>query len=182
MRLVPSFLLVLAVQSGSALAVMDVEVLGGKGASLFDDGAGILKPSEADLASASFHIAPIALVPVAFGVETAYRTFDATFSGEPTIRMSGWSLAPELMTWIPGLTFSPYAKISTTAFSRFRGKSGVMEVRENSFVTQPGKGTTQISGGLRWSPLPTLSLLGEYRRNIRLSAERSLLFGLGAWL
>ena len=179
MRRLAFIVIIMATQSHTAWAVVDVEVLAGRGAAVAAE-AGGPKTSAADLTSASLHIAPLPLVPVAIGAAVTNRKYVTTFGGHEE-HVTRWTAGPEIMMWIPGFALSPYLKVSTSVVSKFTATSSD-EVRpaQTSSPTYPGSQETLFGGGLKWSPVPVFALLGEYRQNIRDSSQRTVLLGLGA--
>lgn len=116
------------------------------------------------------HLDPIPLVPIAFGLSLSH----VNFSGETDpAKLSfddivGQEYAAEVMAWVPiGLFgFKPYGKLGYTIGGNYKFK-GVLDAGSTA-STDPASYTytpsgTHLSIGLKWSPLPLIGILAEYK-------------------
>lgn len=168
-----------AMQSLPALAVVGVDVLAGRGSRIESADEGKTETKlDADVAAVSLNLSPIPVVPVSFGVEMGYKAF-ASESDAEKVNVKAWNVSPQLMAWIPGFSLSPFAKVSRAVYS----KAEVTSEHSNEVLSAGAKDSaTQIGGGLRWSPVPLLSVIAEYRQNAGKGDSKAVLGGVGVGL
>lgn len=179
MRTARFFAAVLMIQSASALAVVDVHVLAGK-KSYAADSANATAATSASAAVAAVHIAPIVMLPVALGIAATYQEFRTTFNEDSNAKIKMLTAGPELMAWIPGLAVAPYVKLTATAFNSFKLDANGSETASGERETNLSHSGMQIGAGLKWSPIPVMSALAEYRQNIGTPIAKSYLLGIAA--
>lgn len=157
--------MMLLLPAGSSYGFFDAQALVGKRKG--DVGKTSVDGDELTLA---VHLDPIPLVPVAFGLSLSH----VNFSGESDpAKLSfddivGQEYVAEVMAWVPiGLFgFKPYGKVGYTVGGNYKFK-GLVDAGSppstdpESYTYTPAG--THLSIGLKWSPLPLIGILAEYK-------------------
>lgn len=116
------------------------------------------------------HLDPIPLVPVAFGLSLSHVNFSgkndpAKLSFDDIV---GQEYVAEVMAWVPiGLFgFKPYGKLGYTVGGNYKLKDVVdpnstPSTNPEDYTYTPSG--THLSIGLKWSPLPLIGILAEYK-------------------
>ena len=150
--------------SNHALAIFDAQLLIGSRTQNLNY-SGIDKEATGSATKFAFHLDPIPLIPISFGVAIESTTYDVSISDHGLSELTGFHIIPEVRVWtptIPGLGISAYAKLGFSLDAAKGKTSQTIGGQEfSSDVTFVGQ-STHIVPGIAYSPLPLISILLEY--------------------
>ncbi|MGE0171268.1 MAG: hypothetical protein AB7T49_00710 [Oligoflexales bacterium] len=170
------------VAAPSAFGFIDVQIFGGQRTEMVEANRanGLDKSTEKTVA---LHIAPIPIVPVAFGGYFSQQRYDLNGDNDLNIKaIEGWTSGAEVMTWIPFDSLIPYVKLSRYIDSSYEVTQGD---QTNDAGTVLGGAKIdrglELGGGLKWTPYSIVSLLLEARDGLSEENDsRAYLLGLEA--
>ncbi len=113
--------------------------------------------------SVSAYLDPIPLVPVGFGLNYAMDTYSVTMAKHNLSELKGYTLAPEITAWLPLLDIKPFIKLGYILLGAYTGKSDytVLSTTTSYDLLYQSSGL-RYSAGLKYSPVPLVSLLLEF--------------------
>jgi hypothetical protein len=162
-----SLLMVFVLNSSSAFALFDGQLLIGQRRTAFSGNANseTINSSEVQLAA---HVDPIPLIPVSFGAYYLMHDYSVSKDGDvfSLSELKGSQIGLEVSAWlnIPTFDLNPYAKIGYTLLGNYKGNydNQVISADLTANVEQDFlvKGT-KLAAGLKWSPIAIVSGLFE---------------------
>jgi hypothetical protein len=155
--------------SSPAWALFNAQVLTGKRTTDFKASGAKAQSLEGDELKAAFHLDPIPLVPVGFGLSLSQLTWekvsDLTYGLYPFKKIEGTEISMEVEAWlpVPGLGLVPYGKIGYTLGGAYTGS---LESSTNGTLALKPAGT-YVALGLKYEFLMRLGVMVEYEKASR---------------
>ena len=148
--------------SSSAFALFEAQLLLGSRTQNLNY-TGMDKAATGSSTKFAFHLDPIPLIPISFGLALESVTYDVSVADNGLSELSGLHIVPELRVWTPSIAgISAYAKLGFS-IDASKGKTTQTVLGEDlsTDVTFVGQ-SMHIVPGISYSPLPLISLLLEY--------------------
>lgn len=153
------FLSLGVIKSPFALAIFDIQGQVGTRTGTFTstDTSATKTDIKATALRVGFHLDPIPLVPIAFGLGVEINDYDIK-----DVDLSGRALHPEILAWWPIGDFKPFIRLSY-AINTMTGTYSITngDVKSSVEITRIGRGL-HTGLGFKFSLVPSLALLGEY--------------------
>jgi hypothetical protein len=163
--------------SQSSLALIDGQLeVGPRNATWSQDGKSSKASSQ--VIRASFHLDPIPLVPVSFGLGAYSETWKVSEADQGLTSLTSYSITPEVIAWIPLGDLRPYGRLGYSVLSAYSGKAAIAvgSTKTTGTIGLVGAGL-HVGAGLEWNVpvVPMLSVIGgvEYAsERVKLATDK----------
>lgn len=154
---------VMTLVSSPGWALVDASLEVGQRRAKWEQGSESSSPTSQVL-RAAFHLDPIPLVPVSFGLGLYSETWSVNESDLGLTSLKSFSAVPEIVAWFPIDDFKPFGRLGYSIASGYSGKMNIVTPSgtTSGTITLAGVGL-HAAAGLEYSiPLvPLLSVLGS---------------------